>query len=138
MSYIDADLRTLLLAQAQIAALATGGIWVDEAEQGAALPYVVIVETDTEGNTSLDGSTDNLQFVTYDIDCYAQTANKAIQLRDAIRSFIKDYSGATGGTQTIAAVLVNGSASDRIPASDGKGQGTFIRTLDVDIQYNPV
>lgn len=137
MSDIDDDLRTLLLAQADISAAAVGGVHIDEAPQGTALPYVVITEMDVEGNTTLDGDTDDLQFVTYDLDCYGQTQKKAKNLRTLIRSFLADFTGPTGGTETIAAVVVNGSASDRIPPTDGKGPSTYVRTLDLTVQYNP-
>ena len=138
MSQIDEDLVTLLLNQSQIVAVTGAKIYLDEAPQNTGLPYVVITEMDTDGNTSLDGGTDNLQFVAYDVDCYGATRTRARDLAKLIRDFIKDFAGATGGTQTIKAVVMNGEASDRIPPTDGKGPSTFVRTLDFTIQFNPV
>jgi len=138
VSQIDEDLVTLLLNQSQIIAVVGSRIYLDEAPQTATLPYVVITEMDVDGNVSLDGGTDNLQFVNYDVDCYGATRTKARDLAKLIRDFIKDFSGETGGTQTIKAVVMNGEASDRIPPTDGKGPSTFVRTLDITIQFNPV
>lgn len=138
MSAIEADLRTLLNAQATITAVVgAGNIHCGREPQSGALPYIVLHEMSKDGNPSLDGATDGLQFCDYDIDCYGKTYGQAKDLAKIVRDFIKDFSGATGGTQTIGAVLMNDEIDDEIEPNDGTDNYKYLTTLDLTIQFNP-
>lgn len=100
------------------------------------MPYIVLTVMETEGNPSLDGGTDNLKFVTLDIDCVAATGEASESLCQLVRAFIKDYTGAAG-TQTIKAVIVNDQVDDEIWPTDSSGKPKYMETLDLTIQYNP-
>lgn len=135
---IESDLRTLLLAQSSITAVVgAGNVHCGWEPQEKNLPYIVLTVMGKEGNTTLDGGTDLLQFVDFEIDCYGKTYGQAKDLCGIVRAFIKDFSGATGGTQTIGAVLIDDESDDVIAPTDGSDAKRFLTTLELTIHYNP-
>ncbi len=132
---MKAGLVSLLTGEATISAIVSSRVYIGKSPQKAPFPHIVITQMDSEENNSLDGSGE-LRFITYDIDCKAQTSVAAESLASAARTFIKNYSG-TAGSFTIGAVLVNGEADDYEPPQDGSDTGVHTVTLDIDVQYNP-
>ena len=108
----------------------------DKAPQGAALPHIVLTVTGGQHNPTLDGFSDGLLFIDFDIDCKAARSVEAEDLADTVRRFIDDYSG-PAGDETIGAVLIQDQVDDYEPPTDNSDVGIHDVTLDVQIQYKP-
>lgn len=132
---IGTDLRTLLLAQAPITSLlaTTTSVFTDKADQNAAHPYIVITQLNEDMMKMLSGTT-GMRKPEFDIDCVAKRRGAADDVADAVESFIKDYSGAAGGS-TIRAVLLNDRAYDKLPIGTASDEFQFITTLNFEVQY---
>lgn len=128
-------LVSLLVNEATVSAIVGSRVYVTRAPQQAAYPHIIITQMGTEENKSLD-QTSGLRFITFDIDCKAQTSVGAETLANAVRTFIDDYTG-TAGSFTVGAVLLGGESDDYESPTDGSDKGVYVVTLDVQIQYNP-
>ena len=126
---------TLLTGEATISAIVSSRVYVGKAPQKATLPYLVLTQLGSEENTSIDGASGQLRFLTFDIDCKAKTSVQAESLGNAVRVFLDDYSG-TAGSYTIGAVILNSESDDYEPPTDGSDIGVHVVTLDVEIQYS--
>lgn len=132
---MKAALISLLGSESTISAICSTRIYSNNAPQGAKFPYLIITQMSSEENGSIDGGSGQLRFLNFDIDCKAKTATTAEQLCKAVREFIDDYFGPAGDL-TIGAVMLNDEVDDYEPPQDGSGVGVYVKTLDLDIQYN--
>lgn len=142
---IDEGLRTLLLAQAGITALVPSqtvnrvtvpSIFVDNAEQGAEPPYVVITITDGDAMLTLDGTYhDTLREAEVDIDCFSYDRTEAATINTTIRQFLDDYSGAAGASDTIKAVLHDTPVPGYDYPAEGADTKFYYMTTTYTIQY---
>ena len=57
-------------------------------------------------------------------------------LGDAVRDFVKDYTG-TAGSQTIKAVELNSETTAYAPPTDGRDSGIQTTLQDESFQYAP-
>ena len=128
-------LVALLTGESTINSIVGSRVYVNSVLQPATLPYILITQTGSEENQTIDG-TSGLRFVDFDIDCKADRSVESADLGKAVRTFIADYSGAAG-SQTIKAVLLHDESTQHEPPTDGKGSGTYTTLLDVTIQYTP-
>lgn len=133
---ITTSLRTLLLSQVAITNRTGTRIFVTKADQNTASPYIVITRISHDPLKALDGTT-GLRFTDVDIDCCATDYPTAVAVADAVREFLKDYSG-SAGNETINAVLLNDEDDDFIIAGDGRDAGYHMVTLDFQIQHTPL
>lgn len=133
---MKSGLVSLLTGESTISTLIGSRCYVGKAPQKATLPFLLITQMAAEQNTTMDGASNELRFIDYDIDCKADRSVEAANLADAVRVFLDDYSG-TAGSETIGAVLLNDESDDYEPPSDGSDVGIHVVTLDVTIQYNP-
>lgn len=140
---IDTGLRTLLLAQSSITTLApsqtiegisTPSIFNEEPPQGANPPFIVIVQTDHDPMVALDG-TYGMQMTTFSIDCYANELPAAGTLRTTVGTFLNDYSGAAGASETINAVILQGNSYRKLYAQDGTDTRQRIASASYLIQH---
>lgn len=132
---MKASLVTLLTAVPAISAITTR-IYVSNAPQKAALPYIVLTQDSSEDFKSLDGSTGQLRALDFSIDCFSLTSIGAQSLADAVRDYLKDYSGAAG-SETIGAVLLTDETDGIQAATDGSDRHTYFVTLSFTIMFNP-
>jgi hypothetical protein len=141
---IEIGLRTLLLAQASITALApaqtVGGVsfdavFLDNAAEGVKPPYVIITQTGHDPYKRLDGTGGTLRKTEVDIDCYASNRPASITLAGAVETFLRDYVGAAGASDTINAVLWENARDDVILTGDGRDQRHYVRSLQFSIQH---
>ena len=141
---IETGLRTLLLAQASITALApaqtVGGVsfpavFLDNAAEGCKPPYVIITQTGHDPYKRLDGTGGTLRMSEVDVDCYAHNRPDAIALGAAVETFLRDYSGAAGASDTINAVLYESHRDDVISTGDGRDQRYYVRSFQFSIQH---
>lgn len=134
---IRGGLRTLLLAQSTVTAIvgSTGG-HVGRAPQEAGSPRFEIQLVDEDENLTLDGrlGSGDVQTTEIDVDCKAETSYLAVQLRDAVASILRDYTGAAG-SQTILAVTLNNKGSSIEDAIDGSDNARFVETLEFTIHW---
>lgn len=139
-------LRTLLLAQSSITALAPAqtingisipSIVCDNAPQGMVPPYVVLTDISNDPMNTLDAYSETLQAVEVDIDCYSYSEPAARTLGQTVWRFIRDYTGAAGADDTVKAVNVedNGTYRYDFPA-EGRDTRFHIVSLSMLIQYS--
>lgn len=142
---IDEGLRTLLLAQSGITALASAqtvgrlsipAIFVDNAAQGVEPPFVVITITGGDPMLTLDAAYhDTLRMAEVDIDCFHVDRTKAATLNTTIRQFLDDYSGAAGASDTIKAVLHDTPMRGYDYPAEGSDTKFYYVTTSYRIQY---
>lgn len=128
-------LVALLAAETTVTDLVSSRIYADNAPQKADFPHIVITQMGSEDFKTLDG-TGELRAIDFDIDCKADRAVESYALGNAVREYIKDYSG-TAGDQTIGAVLLNDESAEIEPPRDGSDISIYNTLLDVTIQYIP-
>jgi hypothetical protein len=109
---LKAGLRTLLLAQSSITTLCPAqtiqgksynGIFVEKVKQGFLPPYIVISDTSLDPMNTLDGMT-GMADSEIDIECVEFTEPEAEALAAAVNAYLRNYTGAAGGSDTIDAV----------------------------------
>lgn len=132
---MKAGLVALFTAESTISSLVGSRVYVGTAPQSAVLPHILITQMTSNEFNSFD-ATGDLRAVTFDIDCKADRAIEASNLADAVRDFIKDYSG-TAGSETIRAVILNDESDGVESPSDNSDISTYVVTLDIDVHYNP-
>lgn len=140
---IKTGLRTLLLAQSSITTLApaqtVGGksydsIFVEKIKQGVKPPCIVITRNGYDPMKTLDG-TSGMASSEIDIECYESTEPKAQALAKAVSDYLKDYSGAAGGSDTINAVLWDGINEFETEEQDAKDNWRYAVVLNFTIQH---
>lgn len=128
-------LRTLLLAQSSITdVVGTSGIYVTAAPQSAEVPYIVIDRVRDEIYKGLSGNL-GTRHCEVDIDCWHTKPGTASALAKIVSDYLDDFSGATGGSETILAVhQVDESDTFDPPPSGGPIQ-EFATILNLEIDY---
>lgn len=132
---MKSGLVALLAAEATVTAICSTRIYIQRAPQNATFPHLIITQMGSEENTTIDGSSGQLRFIEFDIDCKARSSVQAESLGNAVRTYLDDYSGAAG-SYTIGAVILNDESDDYEPPQDGSDVGVFVVTLDLTVQYN--
>ena len=111
---IDHGLRTLLLAQAGIAALVPAQtinrntvypIFCNGPMQGVVPPFVVIKAGGGDPMLTLEAFNETLKEAEIEVRSYGNTQVDAETLHKTIRQFLDDYVGAAGASDTIQAVV---------------------------------
>jgi hypothetical protein len=141
---IETGLRTLLLAQSSITTLApaqtVGGlsvdaVFLDHPVEGVKAPYVLITLTSHDPYKRLDGTGGTMRRSDFDIDCYASNRPASIALAGAVETFLRDYVGAAGASDTINAVLWESSRNEVVSLGDGRDARHYVRSLSFIIQH---
>lgn len=141
---IKAGLRTLLLANGSITTLcpaqtvkgiSRGSIFVGTIPQGAKPPFIVISRIGHDPMKALDGTT-GMVSSEIDIDCFENTEPEAEALATVVKDYLKDYSGAAGGSDTIDAVLLQDINDFENPEQDGNDTWRYAVTLSFEIQHH--
>lgn len=139
---ITTELRTLLLAQSSITALAPAqtlnrismpAVFVENAQQGFAPPFVVISNIQSEPFVCHDGTKD-FRTAEIDIDCYGYSRVASRTLADTIRAYIDDFTG-TAGANTIHAVIWQDENDFDVKPQDGRDTRWYVTTETFRIQY---
>lgn len=143
---IETGLRTLLLAQSGITALARNqtvggityqGVFSEYPDQSLQPPFIVISQTDFDPLECLDG-TRGMEVSVFDIDCYDTDHPGAIALAKVVSDFLKDYSGIAGDFDTINAVHWENKRYDKIPLGQGLDTRHQIKRLTFRIQHTAI
>lgn len=121
---VTEGIRTLLTAESTITALTGQRIYVDDAGQDTAFPYVVIREASFNARETLEGVS-GLAEAQVEITCHADRSVVASDVRDAIYSYLDNYTGAAG-TRTIAAMHPLTRRNTRIPPRDSSQNSVHI------------
>ena len=79
-------LVSLLTGESTISTIVGSRVYIGNAPQEAATPYIVISQMSSEENKALDG-TGPLRFVDFDIDCKSQISTQSETLGNAVRTF---------------------------------------------------
>ncbi len=143
---IELGLRTLLLADAGVAALVSDdggerrGVYVDDVPQGAELDYVLVTTLDEHHNNVLAGGSGAgpgaLFTADMDVDCLSTTAAAAKTLAAAVLAVLEDHTGAAGDV-TVEAVIFEARRSDVEKPTSGEGWHLHRETLNLTVQYPP-
>lgn len=116
MASVEAALIAALLADAEVSALATGGVFIGGGRQGAGYPYITVQRISTVGSGHLTGPSD-LDWPRFQIDAWAETGLSAINTAEAIRLAIDSIPIA--GSPTFTAIFQDQSG----PAPDAETRG---------------
>jgi hypothetical protein len=127
-------LRTLLLAQSTVTDVVGQKIFVTAARQGQDRPYILIDRVSDEKIKGLSGFL-SAKHCEVDIDCWANTASAAAALAKIVSDYLDDFSGATGGTETILAVHQVDEDDTFDPPSSGGQIQEFVTILTLEIDY---
>lgn len=134
---IDIALRALLLTHTPLTTVVGAqGVFLQHAAQGAPLPYVLLLEQDSEEFNSLDAPSGSFRSVEFEIDSKGRTAAEASTLAETLRLFLKDYRG-VAGTQVIDAIYMQERFADVERPFQGSDQKTHVVTLRLLVQYHP-
>ncbi len=142
---ITTGLRTLLLTRTDITAIAKPrkiggilfpGVFNEYPSQGVIPAFVLISQTDLDPLVALDG-TYGLRSNEFDFDCYSRNYIEADQLGDIVETFIKDYTGQAGPSDTIKAVIFESRRYDEVFEAQGGDQRQHIQSISVTIQHQP-
>lgn len=108
---MQADFRTLLLADTTLAAKATGGITWQHAAQAPADGKPFVVLTRIGGQPGMNhGGRSRLDSCRVQADCFAPTFAQADALREALLDVALGYTGTTGDTKFTA--ILPGTSRD--------------------------
>lgn len=132
---ITPGLRSLLLAEATITDLVGQRVYVNQADQSAASPYIVISTIDTNPMLALDG-TYGMRSAEIDIDCWAAGYIDAKTVAKAVLAYLADYKGAAGAVTIDAVQWIDEDDGPQSP-TDGKQLGRHLVTLEFVIQFTP-
>lgn len=126
-------LRTLLLAEATVTAV-TSNIYVTVARQAATLPYIALDRVSDEKHKAIDGYV-SARHCEIDIECWDSTPSDAAALAKIVSDYLDDFSGATGGSETI----LSSHQMDDNDSFDGPESGAeikeFVTILNYEFQY---
>lgn len=141
---ITHGLRTLLLAQSSITALAPSqtvnrvsipSVFVKSAPMKVEPPFVVITRINNDTMVCLDG-TYGMTASEIDIDSYGYSEEDSQTLSTTIRQFLDDYTGAAGGSDTINAVVWQDENHEDVKPQDGRDTRWYISTNSYLIQHS--
>lgn len=139
---IATSLRTLLIAQSTITALAPSqtvggvsyrGVFNENPVQGFRTPFVLIAHINDDPMKTL-GATAGLSKWNVDVDCYGKTFTEASELCEAVKAFLVDYKG-SAGPNTIDAVELQDTRYDAIYEAQGRDVREHILSLNFDMFY---
>lgn len=131
---ISDGLKTLLLAQSSVTDLVGQRIFKTGARQGTPQPYIVIDRVSDEKYKGLDGFL-NTKHCEVDIECWASTQTAAAALAKVVSDYLDDFSGATGGSETILAAHQVGEADNYDPPKGGGEIAEFVTILNFEFDY---
>lgn len=128
-------LRTLLLTQSSITnVVGTSGIYVSAAPQTATLPYIVLDRISDEKHKALDGYT-GTRHGEVDIECWDTTPGDAASLAKIVSDYLDDFSGATGGDETILSSHQIDDNDTFAEPDSGEEIREFVTILNFEFQY---
>lgn len=142
---IEVGLRQLLLQQPSITQLARRGrandkheydaVFVEYIPEGFPSPFVLIRQSDNDPMGTLE-ETEGLEATTFEIDAYADSYDDSLTLAEAVKEFLKDYSGSAGPNDTIEAVVFQGSRRGDADENQGRDVRECVKTLTFFIQHH--
>lgn len=127
-------LRTLLLAQSSVTDLVSTRIFVTAAKQGEVLPYIVIDRVSDEKYKGLSGYL-STRHAEVDIECWGKTQSTAASLAKIVSDYLDDFSGATGGSETVLAVQQVDEDDTFDPPDSGGQIQEFVTILTFELDY---
>lgn len=132
---ICAGLQTLLLANTNVTDLVgTEGVFVTAAKQGTDMPYVILDLIDDRKYKAFDGFVGALH-CEIDIYCYDTTPQDAKALAKVIDDYLDDFSGSTGGSETIKESNQVGRYNTYSEPQSGGEISEWVTILNFEFQY---
>lgn len=125
---IEADLRAFLLADATIAALTGGRVYVSRRPQKAATPAIVVHRIGGMPHTTSDGKTGMREF-SAQIDVWAKEQDAARQVAAAIETLAGWYVGAMGASTCHSCTL----EAQRDTADEGANEPEYLFGTSLDL-----
>ncbi len=126
--------RTLLSADAAVAALVGDRIRPDQLGEADTLPAIIVEIASATPATDLNGAGDTGQAVV-DVVCIGTTRAAATAVEQAVRSALNGYRGTAAG-HTLAPITYDGTTFDVEPADDGSdqdGDDWFLNVVRFDV-----
>jgi hypothetical protein len=111
-------------------------VWIGKAQEGTAIPYIVMQRVRTEDYTTLDApGDDSLRAETFRITTYAHTDQPAHDIADDIAEVLDDYTGAMGSDRVCESAWMEDESGDYEPPE--YVDGLALADLLVTIQHSP-
>jgi len=126
-------IRAKLIGATGVTNLVSTRVYMTNAYEGAALPYIVF-STETNEHVRHMGGVSGLVSGTVDIEVFDTTPQGAKGLQEAVRNTLDDFSGSTGGVQ-IRHVILDSMQDEYEPPADGQGAGTHGVSMSFDVWY---
>lgn len=142
---ILAGLRTLMLAESTITTLVGSqviggvtyqGIFVGHAVQGFTQDHIIISRASLDPMKHL-GGTSGMRSIDVDIECYSRSKASVESIAEAVATYLDDYTGAAGASNTIDAVLWNDTYDTASVPIEGSDVWLHSVTVDMTIQHTP-
>ena len=134
-----AGLATLLAAESTISDFVGSRVYVSSVPQGVTSSHIVISKSSQEGFECLDGSTGEIVYSMFDVDCVAQRSVTCESMSAAVREYLDDMSNQATGVsgEVIATVNYLGEDEDLRPPTDGSQISLYSITLSFGIFWRP-
>lgn len=137
MADIGASIRSLILADATIAAQVGTRVHSDQIPQGATLPAISYRVVDTVPQEHLTGVADIFN-ARIEIDCQAQTRGTANTLANLVRAELQQAIRGTFSSVYIYRIgLQTGEQYLTEPIAEGSDQQRYITSQDFSVFYRP-
>ena len=126
-------LRTLLLAESTVTAV-TSKIYVTAARQNATAPYIVLDRIEDTKFSGLGGYL-SARKCEVDIECWDTTPSDAAALSKIVGAYLDDFTGATGGSETILSCHEVGGNDTFATPKSGEEITEFVSILNYEFLY---
>jgi hypothetical protein len=120
MSFVAATID-ILRASTTVMDMVGAGIYADQAQQGAPLPYIVVEEVNEEPENTITGG-NTARFGIVHVNGFTRGSGEARDLETAMFAALQDFYGTAGGIEIQTAWVSDSVVSLESPR-DGSGQG---------------
>lgn len=115
-------------------ALGSGGIWQDEAAQGASLPRVVYTITGGEPTVSNAGPA-TLSRAEIDIECQGATLAVARTVRDALRPLVNGKGNMSWSGTTVYRCAITNEYDTYYPPVHNEQPGYYAKVISIEVDW---
>lgn len=128
---MEADLRTYIVGQADIAAVISSRCYLLVAPQTASRPLIIFRVIQSDGLDTLNDTT-GLVRSDLEIECHATTDTGSKALKELVRRRLHTYRGAMGST-FICSCLHTSESDDYVPPQVANDTGIYVASIGFDV-----
>ncbi len=131
---VGAGLKIRLESNTNITFLVGDRIYPGVAPTSAKLPYITYEQISNPTTRHMTAASKPSR-ATYQINCWAETRNKAFRVADSVREAIDGFLRGKWGVVDVTSVTIKNVRDDFNKPDDGSQDGTHRRMVDVDIWH---